>query len=146
MTGTKTRGRRDGDGERERERQTERQTDTDRHRQTDRQIEGETYGQADRHTDRRGQTETGSVPVSVCPLPPLEGGGEREGAETGCGGRNFPGVSFPNRLYWPSRPDGFDMREMVDVNYGKFRVFTFAGAKARGARYVNYYLLIIIII
>ena len=46
-----------------------------------------------------------------------------------CQAKNYPGVAFPAKLYWPSRPDGFTMREMIDVNFGKFRIFTFAGVK-----------------
>jgi len=30
-------------------------------------------------------------------------------------GHNVPGVSFPKALYWPSREDGFDMREVLRV-------------------------------
>ena len=61
-------------------------------------------------------------------------GGAARGGSVLAGVRNLPGVALPNRLYWPSRPDGFDMRELVDVNYGKFRIFTFAGAKASAPR------------
>ncbi|KAJ1481641.1 hypothetical protein T484DRAFT_1806647, partial [Baffinella frigidus] len=51
---------------------------------------------------------------------------------------NFPGVNFPARLYWPSRPDGFNMHQMVDNNFGKFRIFTFAGAKDQSYENAGY--------
>jgi len=37
--------------------------------------------------------------------------------------RNFPGVAFPAKLYWPSRPDGWNMREMVHSFLMKYRAF-----------------------
>ncbi|EKX32782.1 hypothetical protein GUITHDRAFT_148379 [Guillardia theta CCMP2712] len=52
--------------------------------------------------------------------------------------KNYPGVAFPANIYWPSRPDGFNMREMVDVNFGKFRIFTFAGAKESSHEQAGY--------
>eukprot|EP00960_Hanusia_phi_P068398 766836-Hanusia_phi.AAC.2 len=52
--------------------------------------------------------------------------------------KNYPGVAFPANIYWPSRPDGFNMREMVDVNFGKFRIFTFAGAKENSHEQAGY--------
>ena len=55
--------------------------------------------------------------------------------------RNFRGVAFPAKLYWPSRPDGWTMREMVDVNYGKLRIFTFAGSKDKSYEDAGYKLM-----
>lgn len=83
--------------------------------------------------------------------------------------RNFPLVAFPARLYWPSRPDGFNMRMLVDANFGKvrapgaiaaprtiaalrdagvrgatagqFRIFTFAGAKDKSYEDAGYRLI-----
>eukprot|EP00291_Cryptomonas_curvata_P000451 CAMPEP_0172199174 /NCGR_PEP_ID=MMETSP1050-20130122/28529_1 /TAXON_ID=233186 /ORGANISM="Cryptomonas curvata, Strain CCAP979/52" /LENGTH=222 /DNA_ID=CAMNT_0012876143 /DNA_START=5 /DNA_END=670 /DNA_ORIENTATION=+ len=52
--------------------------------------------------------------------------------------RNLPGVAFPAKLYWPSRADGFDMRELLDHNYGKFRIFTFAGSKDKSFEAAGY--------
>jgi hypothetical protein len=39
--------------------------------------------------------------------------------------KHFFGVSFPATKYWPSDPSGFDMKEFIDGNFGRFRIFVF---------------------
>jgi hypothetical protein len=40
-------------------------------------------------------------------------------------GHNFPNVTFPAALYWPSRSDGYDMKQFLDHNINRFRIFMF---------------------
>jgi hypothetical protein len=39
--------------------------------------------------------------------------------------KHFFGVSFPTTKYWPSDPLGYDMKEFLDHNFGRFRIFVF---------------------
>lgn len=38
---------------------------------------------------------------------------------------HFPNVTFPGKLLWPSREDGYNLREFLDHNIKKFRIFLF---------------------
>jgi hypothetical protein len=39
--------------------------------------------------------------------------------------KHFFGVSFPATKYWPSDPMAYDMKEFLDSNFGRFRIFVF---------------------
>jgi hypothetical protein len=39
--------------------------------------------------------------------------------------KHFFGVSFPAIKYWPSDPAGYNMKEFLDSNFGRFRIFIF---------------------
>jgi hypothetical protein len=38
---------------------------------------------------------------------------------------HFPNVTFPGKLLWPSRTDGYNLQEFLDQNIQKFRIFVF---------------------
>lgn len=39
--------------------------------------------------------------------------------------KHFFGVSFPATKYWPSDPLAYNMKEFLDSNFGRFRIFVF---------------------
>jgi len=47
--------------------------------------------------------------------------------------KHFFGVSFPATKYWPSDPSGYDMKEFLDGNFGRFRIFVFPHFKDNSA-------------
>ena len=47
--------------------------------------------------------------------------------------KHFFGVSFPSIKYWPSDPLGYDMKEFLDGNFGRFRIFVFPHFKDNSA-------------
>jgi len=47
--------------------------------------------------------------------------------------KHFFGVSFPSTKYWPSDPMGYDMKEFLDSNFGRFRIFVFPHFKDNSA-------------
>jgi hypothetical protein len=38
---------------------------------------------------------------------------------------HFPNVTFPGKLLWPSRSDGYNLQEFLDRNIKRFRIFVF---------------------
>jgi len=38
---------------------------------------------------------------------------------------HFPNVTFPGKLLWPSRSDGYNLQEFLDANVKRFRIFVF---------------------